>query len=106
MIYELRRYKLEPRNKIYFYERFEKQFLPIANRHGLKVVGAWDVNNSSETVYILAWPDLATLQSTWEKILADEEWIQIKKDSKEKFGDLVLQTHSEVLHPTRYSSLQ
>lgn len=106
MIYELRRYELERRNKSHFYERFEKQFLSIAKKYGLKIVGAWDAENSTETVYILAWPNLETLQSTWQKVLTDEEWIQIKKDSKEKYGDLVLKTHSEVLNPTSYSSLQ
>lgn len=107
MIYELRRYELQQHNKKQFYERFGKQLMPIFERLGFKLVGAWDtvIGDVPETTYILAWKDLNTRQEAWAKLNADPEWIQIKKDTGEKHGHLVLKTHSQILSPTDYSPL-
>lgn len=107
MIYELRRYELQQHNKKAFYERFEKQLMPILPKYGFSIVGAWDtiIGDVPETTYILAWSDLNTMQKAWIKLNADEDWIRIKKESFQTHGSLVLKTHSQILAPTAYSPL-
>jgi len=107
MIYELRRYELQQHNKKAFYERFEKQLMPILSKYGFKLVGAWDtvIGDVPETTYILSWPDLNTMQKAWADLNADDDWAQIKKESFEKHGPLVLKTHSQILASTTYSPL-
>lgn len=107
MIYELRRYDLQQHNKKQFYERFGKQLMPIMERLGFRLVGAWDteIGTVPVTTYILAWKDLNERQEKWQALNADPEWTEIKKVTFEKYGPLVLKTHSEILNPTAYSPL-
>lgn len=107
MIYELRRYELQQHNKKAFYERFEKQLMPILPKYGFNLVGAWDtvIGDVPETTYILAWPDLNTMQQAWAGLNSDEDWARIKKETFEQHGALVLKTHSQILAPTAYSPL-
>lgn len=107
MIYELRRYELQQHNKKAFYERFEKQLIPILPKYGFKIVGAWDtlIGDVPETTYILAWEDLNTMHEAWKGLNLDDDWIRVKKETFEKHGPLVLKTHSQILTPTAYSPL-
>ena len=107
MIYELRRYELQQHNKKAFYERFEKQLMPLLPKYGFKLVGAWDtvIGDVPETTYILGWSDLNTMQKAWADLNADKEWLHIKKVTFEEHGPLVLKTHSQILAPTAYSPL-
>lgn len=108
MIYELRRYELQQHNKLAFYERFEKQLMPILSRYGFNLIGAWDtvIGDVPETTYILAWSDLNTMQKAWSNLNSDKDWIKIKEETYKKPGPLVLKTHSQILKSTAYSPLQ
>jgi hypothetical protein len=108
MIYELRKYELQQHNKKAFYERFDKQLMPILERIGFRLVGAWDTEIGAvpETTYILAWNDLNERQEKWALLNSDPDWTDIKKTSFEKHGALVLKTHSTILNPTSYSPLR
>jgi len=81
--------------------------MPILPKYGFEIVGAWDtlIGDVPETTYILAWPDLNTMQNAWGGLNADEAWARIKKETFEKHGPLVLKTHSQILTPTAYSPL-
>jgi peptidoglycan/xylan/chitin deacetylase (PgdA/CDA1 family) len=108
VIYELRRYELNKINKKYFYERFSTKLLPIFDKYGFKIVGAWDVHDEekAETIYILEWKDLETLQNTWEIFHQDQEWKDIKEQSLKEHGLLVNATHSTIMKPTTYSPIK
>jgi len=107
MIYELRRYELYQHNKKAFYERFGQHFVPIAQKYGFQLIGAWDtvIGDVPETTYLLAWPDLNARQAAWAAVEADPEWAQVKKDTTAQHGPLVFKTHSQILQPTAYSPL-
>lgn len=81
--------------------------MPLFSKYGFKLVGAWDtmIGDVPETTYILAWSDLNTMQKAWVDLNADVDWAQIKKESFEKHGPLVLKTHSQILAPAAYSPL-
>ena len=107
MIYELRKYELQQHNKKQFYKRFGEQLMPIFEKIGFRLVGAWDtvIGDVPETTYILAWKDLNERQLKWAELNADPEWSKIKKISFEQYGPLVVKTHSQILSPTSYSPL-
>jgi hypothetical protein len=56
MIYELRRYELFSHNKKAFHDRFQNHFLPLSEKYGFKLIGAWDteIGDGPSFTYILA----------------------------------------------------
>jgi hypothetical protein len=90
-VYQLRIYKLHPGNEVHFHDRFRDQCIPIMKRYGFDIVFTSQSGESghAEFVYLLRWKDRATQIDAWKNFLADPEWIDIKKTSKAKFGDLV-----------------
>ena len=102
MVYEIRRYELQQHNKKHFYQRFGQQLMPIFERCGFRLIGAWDVDIGSvpETTYILAWEDLNERDEKWSQLNADQQWAEIKAETFQKYGPLVLKTHSQIVKPT------
>jgi hypothetical protein len=49
-----------------------------------------EFENNTEFVYILEWSDEATLRTGWTAFMADTEWEDIKKRSREAYGEMVL----------------
>jgi hypothetical protein len=47
------------------------------------------VAGHEEFVYLLRWKDRDTQALAWKNFLADTEWIEIKKTTAAKWGDLV-----------------
>ncbi len=43
----------------------------------------------TEFVYLLQWPDRATLTDRWARFMADPEWAAIKKRTAAQHGQLV-----------------
>lgn len=65
----------------------------------------WEANGEGgpEFVYLLEWPNEATMRERWEKFLADEEWAEIKRVTAEKYGRLVGDIENRTLKATEYS---
>ena len=55
-------------------------------------------------VYMLSWPDLSTMRDGWERFKADEEWIEIKRQSEAADGELVRSVEDVVLEPVDFSA--
>jgi len=106
MIHQLRIYEIFEHNKAAFHERFTRHALRIWQQYGFELVAAWETHNEeggSEFIYLLAWPDEATMRSAWQKFKADEEWIEVKRVMGAQYGDLVGKIEEKVLMPTSYS---
>jgi NIPSNAP len=90
-VYQLRIYKLHPRNEAHFHDRFRDQCMPIMKRYGFDIVftSRSGPDGHAESVYLLRWKDRSTQISAWKGFLDNPEWIAIKKSSSAKFGDLV-----------------
>ena len=54
-------------------------------------------------VYLLRWPDEATLDARWAGFMADEEWSRIKDETGAREGRLVGEIENLVLRPVDYS---
>jgi heme-degrading monooxygenase HmoA len=105
MIHQLRVYEIFEHNRAAFHDRFRDHAWRIMRGYGFDLVAMWEskTEDRTEFVYLLAWPDEAALQRGWEQMMADEEWREIKRVTREQHGDLVGEIESRVLLPTSYS---
>jgi heme-degrading monooxygenase HmoA len=105
MIHQLRIYEIFEHNKAAFHARFRDHAARIMGKHGFDIVAMWETRTGSRTefVYLLAWPDEATMRSAWARFLADGEWKDVKRVTREQHGDLVGTIEDRLLAPTSYT---
>jgi hypothetical protein len=105
VIHQLRIYEIFDSNKKAFHDRFRDHAMRIMAKYDFKIVAIWESkkDNRTEFVYLLEWPDKETMTDRWEKFLHDEEWIKIKKETGEKYGNLVGEIQDRTLELTDYS---
>src|SRR3546814_12508961 len=63
-------------------------------RHGFALRSIWRSKHEGkvEFVYLLDWPDAATMKAAWAAFMADPEWAAIKKETGARhgrFGDAI-----------------
>jgi NIPSNAP len=104
-IQQLRIYEVNRSNRDNFHERFQEHALRIMKRHDFSVVDMWesDTGDKLQFVYVLAWPNEATMDSRCKSFLADQEWIDIKKHSAAGHGELVKEADGQPLVRVSYS---
>jgi heme-degrading monooxygenase HmoA len=105
MIHQLRIYEIFEHNKAAFHERFRDHAARIMQTYGFQVLAMWEAKTDQRTefVYLLAWPDEATMRSAWSQFLADQEWKEIKRVTSAQHGDLVGAIEDRVLAQMDYS---
>lgn len=106
MIYQLRIYEIFEHNKTAFHERFRDHATRIMRSYGFEIVSMWESKTETRTefVYLLVWPDAQAMHDAWVRFRADEEWKEIKRITRAKYGDLVGAIEDRVLYPTSYAS--
>jgi hypothetical protein len=74
-------------------------------KYDFPIVAMWESKHEDRTefVYLLQWPDQATMKKRWAAFMADEEWKQIKKDTAAKHGTFVGGIEDRTLQLTGYS---
>ncbi len=104
-VHQLRIYEVPPEIADVFHERFRDHALRIMARYDFDILGMWrsDYEGKTEFVYLLAWPEEATMKKQWRAFLADEEWIAIKKETAAAHGTFVNAIEDRTLHLTDYS---
>jgi NIPSNAP len=105
VIHQLRIYEIFEGNKQQFHDRFRDHAMRIMVKYDFKIVAMWEAkgDEGTEFVYLLEWPDEATMKDCWEKFMADEEWAEIKRVSARKYGKLVGEIEDRTLKITDYS---
>lgn len=105
MIHQLRIYEIFEHNKAAFHARFRDHAQRIMRTYGFEIVAMWEAQSEGRTefVYLLAWPDEATMRAAWASFMADAEWQAIKRATSAEHGDLVGAITERVLVPTDYS---
>jgi len=90
-VQQLRIYQIFEHNKAAFHQRWRDHALRIMARHGFRIAAMWEARNGDRTefVYLLEWPDEATMKTAWAAFLADPEWIEIKRVTATRHGQLV-----------------
>lgn len=101
MIHQLRIYEIFEHNREAFLARFDARSAPIMARHGFRLLATWETRTRQrrEFVYLLEWPDEATMDAGWTAFLADPEWVEAKRATRETHGTLVGEIEDRVLVP-------
>ncbi|WP_374173350.1 NIPSNAP family protein [Flavobacterium tructae] len=104
-VYQLRIYEIFESNKNQFHERFRDHAMRIMKKYNFKITSIWEskLDKKTEFVYFLEWPDETTMKKAWEGFKSDQEWIAIKKEFTEKYGDVVGNIEDRILTKTDYS---
>jgi hypothetical protein len=104
-IHQLRIYEIFDTNKQAFHDRFRDHAMRIMKKYDFNIVAQWEAKNGARTefVYLLEWPDEATMKDRWAKFMADKEWADIKKETAAKHGKLVGEIQDRTLNLTPYS---
>ena len=103
-LYELRTYHAEPGKLDALLARFRDHTARLFEKHGMTNIGYWvPVDNKDNLlIYLLAYPDRAARDASWEKFLADEDWKKAAAAS-EKDGRLVSKADQLFLTATDFS---
>jgi hypothetical protein len=104
-VQQLRIYEIFDHNKQAFHDRFRDHAMRIMKKYDFNIVAMWEAKNGvrTEFVYLLQWPDEATMKDRWAKFMADQEWSAIKKQTAAKHGQLVGEIQDRTLRLTAYS---
>ena len=104
MIHQLRIYEIFEGNKDAFHARFRDHAARIMKRYGFDIVAMWEAQSAEQTefVYLLRWPDEETKTRGWAAFMADQEWEDIKKATRDR-GALVGEIQDRALLLTDYS---
>lgn len=98
-------YEIFEESRAAFHARFRDHAARIMVRHGFRIVGMWEARGEGavEFVYVLRWPDEATMTQSWERFRADQEWVDIKRVTSAEHGPMVGAVRSRTLALTDYS---
>jgi hypothetical protein len=104
-VHQLRIYEIFDHNKEAFHDRFRDHAVRIMKKYDFHIVAMWEAKNGARTefVYLLEWPDEATMKDRWAKFMADQEWKDIKKETAAKYGAMVGEIQDRTLRLTAYS---
>jgi hypothetical protein len=108
VVHQLRIYEIFDHNKRAFHDRFRDHAMRIMKRYDFDIVAMWETKTGERTefVYLLEWPDEATMKDRWSRFMQDQEWSRIKKETAAKHGTLVGEIEDRTLTFTSYSPRQ
>jgi len=108
--FELRTYTAAPGKLEALHARFRDHTNALFLKHGMTIVGFWvpsdkDKGGDNTLVYLLAYPDRAAREKSWEEFRKDPAWIAAR-DASEANGKLVEKVDSVFLTATDYSPMK
>lgn len=106
VIHQLRIYEIFDNNSQAFHDRFRDHAARIMAKYDFNIVAMWESRHDGnlEFIYLLEWPDEATMKSRWAAFMADEEWAEIKRQTGKVHGTLVGGIQDRTLQLTDYST--
>ncbi len=106
-VYQLRTYYVAPGKLSVLVDRFRAHNLPIFDRNGIKLEGAWTPVEPGEEgerlVYLVSFPSREAAKKAWQGFSNDEEWKRVFAAEKEARGKVVTKAETVYLSPTDYS---
>jgi heme-degrading monooxygenase HmoA len=104
-VQQLRIYEVPRQNIDVFHERFRDHAARIMKKYGFDILAMWESahDDATEFVYLLNWPDVATMKARWAEFMADQEWAAIKRETGAKYGNFVNDIEDRTLCQTDYS---
>ena len=106
-IYELRTYTTAPGKLDVLVNRFRETNVPLFEKHGIKLIGAWTPYEADDLgdrlVYIVSFSDRDAAKVAWKAFLDDPEWKSVFGKEKETHGNVVIKGESVFLRPTDFN---
>lgn len=105
-VQQLRIYEVPTENIDVFHARFRDHAARIMAKYDFDIQAMWqsEFDGATEFVYLLHWPDVATMQTRWDAFMADEEWAAaIKRETGAQHGTFVNGIEDRTLCLTDYS---
>ena len=107
--FEMRTYHTAADKMEALHTRFRDHTNRLFQKHGIELVGYWNPADEAEKdkklIFILAYPDKASRDKSWEAFANDPDWVKAKAES-EKDGVLVEKVEEVFMSPTDYSPVQ
>ena len=90
-VHQLRIYEIFDHNKQAFHDRFRDHAMRIMKRYDFDIVAMWEAKNGERTefVYLLEWPDEATIRTAGRSSWPTRSGRGVKKETAAKHGQLV-----------------
>lgn len=108
-LFEMRIYTTHPGKLDDLHKRFREHTNRLFTKHGMDLIGYWVPTDGDEAkntvIYILAYPDLASREKSWQSFLDDPEWKAAFAKSHEN-GPIVMKVESKFMNPTDYSAIK
>lgn len=97
-VYELRTYFASPGKLDDLHARFKNHTLRLHERYDIENVGYWvPTDNPKRTIVsLVSYPSMAARERSWSRLMADREWIQVRRDS-EANGRILDTVREEIL---------
>jgi hypothetical protein len=107
-VHQLRIYTVPKQNQKVFHDRFRDHAHRIMKKYDFSIVAIWESETSDklEFIYLLEWPDKKTMEESWAKFMADEEWKEIKRKTSSVHGTFVEGIEDKTLLLTDYSPVK
>jgi hypothetical protein len=104
VVHQLRTYQIFDATRQRFHDRFRDHAMRIMARYDFNIVATWETRSDDriEFVYLLEWPDEATMRDRWTRFMADREWVDIKQRTR-IHGPMVGEIRDQTLLLTAYS---
>ena len=108
-VYQLRTYTTAPEKLDVLLDRFEATNLPLFEKHGITLVGAWTPEPEAQPegeprlVYLVSFPSVEAGEAAWKAFSDDPEWQKVFSAEKEEHGQVVTEVETVYLAPTDYS---
>ena len=104
-VHQLRIYEIFKDNKQAFHERFRDHAARIMKKYDFNIVAIWESEKADRTefIYLIEWENEQAMKDRWAKFMADQEWIDIKKQTSQKQGKLVGEIEDRLLILRDYS---
>lgn len=107
-LFEMRVYTTAEGKLDNLHDRFRDHTNQLFVKHGMSLIAYWTPQEKPNTlIYILAYPDRAARDRSWEAFMDDPVWKQVWADSKKNAGGaIVTKVESTFMTPTDYSPIQ
>jgi NIPSNAP len=108
--FEMRTYTAAPGKLEALHARFRDHTNKLFVKHGMTLVGYWvprdkDKGADNTLVYVLAYPDCAARDKSWQAFVADPDWKAVR-DASEVNGKLLDKIDSVLMTATDYSPIK
>lgn len=107
-LFEMRTYTTHAGKLSHLHDRFRNHTNHLFVKHGMSLIAYWTPVDQKDTlVYVLAYPDRAARDKSWDGFINDPEWKRVFAESHKTAGGPIVKDVVELfMKPTDYSPIR